>query len=159
MDSAVNINLPSSRQPRRRVSAPRPRSRLRWPPCPSPLERLAHSGAPGSRRPSPAARRSPLRRRRLKHCATPTQPARQSLRGPARPRQESPKRRRGRALKRPGRLHRKMGSSRLGAGLAGQEKEKPKRLDGGERGGEIPLLRLFQSPCPQPYKLLTSSVS
>lgn len=58
MDSAVNINLPSSRQPRRRVSAPRPRSRLRWPPCPSPLERLAHSGAPGSRRPSPAARRA-----------------------------------------------------------------------------------------------------
>lgn len=49
VDSAVNINFPSSRQPRRRVSTPRPRSRLRGPPSPvlSPAPRsLGSSGQP-----------------------------------------------------------------------------------------------------------------
>lgn len=51
VDSVVNINFPSSRQPSRRVSAPRPRSRLRGPPSAPPLERRAHSGARGRLRP------------------------------------------------------------------------------------------------------------
>jgi hypothetical protein len=113
VDFAVHINFPSSRQPAPpRPSAPALRSQAR----------CAHPGVQGRRptvghlpvRTPPSSRAPPAPR--LRAC--------QLLRGPAQPRQESPKRRRDKPLKRPGRLYRIMGSSRLGAGRARRERQK-----------------------------------
>lgn len=149
VDSVVNINVPSSRQPHRASQrfGPAPRSAGRRSCVPGAPRSLRSSGSPG--RPLPAPPSTAAGR-------TTAQPnACQSVRlrlvqRPARPRQESPGRRRSRALKRPSRLYRIMGSSRLGAGRVGREKQKQKGLDRVERRrGNPSLLRPTFSAPPQ----------
>lgn len=155
VDSAVNINFPSSRQPRRRVSAPRPRSRLRGPPSPPSLERHAHSGARGSLRPSPTTEGAAAVSTTTQPLARP--PAAASGSGPAA--SGKPKAQARQGLKETGRRYRIMGSSRLGAGLAEKRRSRNDWTVRKGAGKSRSLLCFFQSTSPRPYKLLTSPVS
>lgn len=142
VDSAVNINFPSSRQPRRRVSAPRPRSRLRGPPSPPSLGRHAHSGAQGSLRPSPTTEGAAA-------VSTTTQPLARlpaASSGSGLAASGKPKAQARQGLKETGSPLPHNGFEQV-RGRAGREKEKRKRLDSeeGGRGNPAPSSAFFKA--------------